>query len=109
MAVILLSFIATSLFLVSLATTEQNYRILNCKVTPVGENLESEFRLKASEKGVRIVYLNLKIGNNSYNPLDLPDEFLPDRWVSRDGCGLGQIMSPCCLCRSISIFYPLDF
>ncbi|CAH3125025.1 unnamed protein product, partial [Porites lobata] len=60
---------------------EQNCRKLNCKVTPVGENLESEFRLKASEKGVRIVYLNLKIGNNSYNPLDLPDEFLPDRWV----------------------------
>ena len=81
MAAILFSFIATSLFLVSLAATKQNYRILNCKVTPVGENLESEFRLKASEKGVRIVYLNLKIGNNSYNPLDLPDEFLPDRWV----------------------------
>ena len=81
MAAILFSFIATSLFLVSLAATKQNYRILNCKVTPVGENLESEFRLKASEKGVRIVYLNLKIGNNSYNPLDLPDEFLPDRWM----------------------------
>ena len=81
MAVILLSFIAASLFLESLTATEQNFRILNCKVTPAGENLESEFRLKASEKGVRIVYLNLKIGNNSYNPLDLPDEFLPDRWV----------------------------
>ena len=81
MAVILLSSIATSLFLVSLAATEQNCRKLNCKVTPVGENLESEFRLKASEKGVRIVYLNLKIGNNSYNPLELQDEFLPDRWV----------------------------
>ena len=81
MAVILLSFIATSLFLESLTATEQNFRILNCKVTPAGENLESEFRLRASEKGVRIVYLNLKIGNNSYNPLDLPDEFLPDRWV----------------------------
>ena len=30
---------------------------------------------------MRVVYLNLKIGNNSYNPLDFPDEFLPDRWV----------------------------
>ena len=37
--------------------------------------------LKASEKGVRTVYLNLKISNNSYNPPDLPDEFLPDRSV----------------------------
>ena len=81
MAVILLSFIATSLSLVSVAANEQNCRKLNCKVLPVGENLESEFRLKASEKGVRIVYLNLKIGNNSYNPLELQDEFLPDRWV----------------------------
>ena len=81
MAVILLSFIASSLFLVSVAANEQNCRKLNCKVLPVRENLESEFRLKASEKGVRVVYLNLKIGNNSYNPLDLPDEFLPNRWV----------------------------
>ena len=81
MAVILLSFIATSLSLVSAAANEQNCRKLNCKVLPVGENLESEFRLKASEKGVRIVYLNLKIGNNSYNPLELQDEFLPDRWT----------------------------
>ena len=81
MAVILLSFIATSLSLVSAAANEQNCRKLNCKVLPVGENLESEFRLKASEKGVRIVYLNLKIGNNSYNPLELQDEFLSDRWV----------------------------
>ena len=81
MAVILLSFFATLLSLVSVAANEQNCRKLNCKVLPVGENLESEFRLKASEKGVRIVYLNLKIGNNSYNPLELQDEFLPDRWV----------------------------
>ena len=81
MALILLSFFATSLFLVSVAANEQNCKRLNCKVLPVGENLESEFQLKASEKGVRIVYLNLKIGNNSYNPLELQDEFLPDRWV----------------------------
>ena len=67
MAVILLSFFATLLSLVSVAANEQSCRKLNCKVLPVGENLESEFRLKASEKGVRIVYLNLKIGNNSYN------------------------------------------
>ena len=52
-----------------------------CKLVPVGEGLASEFHLKASEKGVRMVYLNLKIGNESYNPLELPDEFLPERWV----------------------------
>ena len=81
MAVILLSFIATLLSLVSVAANEQNCRILNCKVLPVGENIASEFRLQASEKGVRMIYLNLKIGNNSYNPLELQDEFQPDRWV----------------------------
>ena len=81
MAVILLSFIATSLFLVSVAANEQNCRKHSCKVLPVGGNVESEFRLKASEKGVRIVYLNLKIGNNSYSPLELQDEFIPDRWM----------------------------
>ena len=81
MAVILLSFIATLFSLVSVAANEQNYRILNCKVEPVGENIASEFRLKASEKGVRMIYLNLKIGNNSYNPLELQDEFQPERWV----------------------------
>ena len=63
------------------AASEQNCSVENCKVLPVGEDLESEFRLKASEKGVRIIYLNLKIGNNSYNPLDLPDEILPNSWT----------------------------
>ena len=81
MAVILLSFIATLLSLVSVAANEQNCRILNCKVAPVGDNIASEFRPKASEEGVRLIYLNLKIGNNSYSPLELQDEFQPDRWV----------------------------
>ena len=68
-------------YLASPAASEQNCSVANCKVLPVGEDLESEFRLKASEQGVRIIYLNLKIGNSSYNPLDLPDEILPDRWM----------------------------
>ena len=68
-------------YLASPAASEQNCSVKNCKVLPVGEDLESEFRLKASEKGVRIIYLNLKIGNNSYNPLDLPDEILPNSWM----------------------------
>ena len=63
------------------AASVQNCGLVNCKVLPVGENIASVFRLKASEKGVRLIYLNLKIGNNSYNPLELQDEFKPDRWV----------------------------
>ncbi|XP_073231609.1 uncharacterized protein [Porites lutea] len=68
-------------FCVSTAAAVQNCSLVNCKVLQVGENIASEFRLKASEKGVRMIYLNLKIGNNSYNPLQLQDEFKPDRWV----------------------------
>ena len=40
-----------------------------------------EFNFQASEKGVRLVYINLVIGNASYDPLELPDVFLPHRWV----------------------------
>ena len=68
-------------FCVSTAASVQNCSLDNCKVLPVGENIASEFRPKASEEGVRLIYLNLKIGNNSYNPLELQDEFQPDRWV----------------------------
>ena len=79
--IVLLLSVACVCYLASPAASEQNCSVKNCKVLPVGEDLESEFRLKASEKGVRIVYLNLKIGNNSYNPLDLPDEILPNSWM----------------------------
>ena len=68
-------------FCVSTAAAVQNCSLVNCKVLPVGENIASEFRLKASEKDVRMIYLNLNIGNDSYNPLELQDEFQPDRWV----------------------------
>ena len=59
----------------------ENCSEVQCKIFLVGEDLASEFRLKASEKGVRLVYINLMIGNATYDPLDLPDEFLPHRWV----------------------------
>ena len=51
-----------------------------CKLLPV-KDFASEFRRKASEKGVRLVYLYLTIDNDSYHPRKLLDEFLPDRWV----------------------------
>ena len=79
--IVLLLSVACVCYLASPAASAQNCSVKNCKVLPVGEYLESEFRLKASEKGVRIIYLNLKIGNNSYNPLELPDEILPNSWM----------------------------
>lgn len=59
----------------------ENCNETQCKLLPVGEGFASEFRRKVNEKGVRLVYLNLKTGNNSYDPLELQDEFLPHRWV----------------------------
>ena len=91
-------------FCVSTAAAVQNCSLVNCKVLPVGENIASEFRLKASEKGVRMIYLNLKIGNNSYNPLELQDEFKPDRWVWARS-NKEQTKNPCFLCRTTTTFY----
>ena len=59
----------------------ENCSKARCKLLPVGGSFASEFRRKASQKGVRMVYLDLWIGNKSYDPLDLKDEFLADRWV----------------------------
>ena len=68
-------------FLIS-STAEQNYSENQCSLVPVGEDLSSEFQLKASEKGVKLVYLHVNItGNDSYSPLNVQDEFLPDWWV----------------------------
>lgn len=52
-----------------------------CKLLPLSKGFASEFRSKAVEKGVRMIYLQLNIGNDSYNPLQTSNEFLPYRWV----------------------------
>ena len=62
------------------STAEQNCGEYQCSLVPVGEDLSSEFQLKASEKGVKLVYLKIT-GNDSYSPLNVQDEFLPDWWV----------------------------
>ena len=75
---ILLPFIC---FLVS-STAELNCSEYQCTLVPVGEDLSSEFQFKASEDGVKLIYLQVKIiGNDSYGALNVPDEFLPDWWV----------------------------
>ena len=68
-------------FLVS-STAEQNCSEYQCSLFPVREDLSSEFQLKVSKKEVKLVYLQVKIiGNDSYSPLNVQDEFLPDWWV----------------------------
>ena len=68
-------------FLSSCQAEAENYSEAQCKVLTVGEGTASKFRGNASEKGVRIVYLNLKFRNDSYRPLESKKEFLPNRWV----------------------------
>ena len=68
-------------FLSSCQAKPENCSEAQCKVVPVGKGTASEFRFKASEKGVRIVYLDLKFRNDSYRPLESENEFLPNRWV----------------------------
>ena len=68
-------------FLSSCQAKPESCSEAQCKVLPVGKGTASEFRVKASEKGVRIVYLDLKFRNDSYRPLESENEFLPNRWV----------------------------
>ena len=56
-------------------------RDVDCRLLPTDKDISTEFRLQASGERVKMVYLNLKIGNGSYHPLELADEFLPERWV----------------------------
>ena len=75
-------FLAVLCLSVVSCTSRKDCNEVQCKlILPAGEDLATEFQFKASEKGVRMVYLNLEIGNDSYNPLDVKDEFLPNRWV----------------------------
>lgn len=56
-------------------------RDVDCRLLPTDKDISTEFRHQASKKRVKMVYLNLKIGNGSYHPLKLPDKFLPERWI----------------------------
>ena len=61
----------------------ENCRETQCRLLPVGD-VASEFRSEASKEGVRLVYMNLDIGNASYNDEFLFDDFfvfLPYRWI----------------------------
>ena len=61
-------------------TAEQDEDV-DCRLLSTSKDISADFHLKASGKGVKMVYLNLKIGNDSYHPLEKVDKFLPERWV----------------------------
>ena len=82
MAVEFIGFFSVLLFFLSSCQAKpDNCSEAKCQVLLVGEGTASKLRVKASEKGVRIVYLDLKFRNDSYRPLESENEFLPNRWV----------------------------
>ena len=83
MALILrFAFFAPLLLLYQCEAKAEGCSETQCLLLTDGDDLvASEFHFKASENGVRLVYINLVIGNASYDPLELPDVFLPHRWV----------------------------
>ena len=52
-----------------------------CKLVLVGQNPAIKFQQLASEEGVRLVYFNLEIGNNSVHPLESNERLLAKRWI----------------------------
>ena len=76
------AFIALLLLPYQCEAKAENCRQTQCLLLPVvDEPVAAEFHFKASQNGVRLVYINLVIGNASYDPLELPDVFLPHRWI----------------------------
>jgi len=73
---------------------EQNCIEVQCKLLPVGVDVLSEFLSKASEKALRLVYLNLEIGNDTYHPLELEDEFRPEIWLWAKSIGDPMLSLP---------------
>ena len=52
-----------------------------CKLVIVGQNPAVTFQKLASEEGVRLVFFNLEIGNNSVHPLESMERLLAKRWI----------------------------
>ena len=76
---------AVSLVIVSiLASSVQSESACNetqCTLLPVKRDVVRKFQTLAAEKGVRIIYLNLEIGNDSYHPLESKERYFARRWV----------------------------
>ena len=55
--------------------------VSQCKLVPVRGDFAFTFQRLATEKGVRLVYFDLQIGNNSIHPLESSERFLAKRWI----------------------------
>ena len=80
MAVVNVSLIIISILLSS-ARANPTCNETQCKLLPIGEDVVVKFQEMAAEKGVRIIYLNTEMGNDSYHPLESNERFFAERWV----------------------------
>ena len=80
MAVVNVSLIIISILLSS-ARANPTCNETQCKILPIGEDVVVKFQEMAAEKGVRIVYLNTEMGNDSNHPLESNERFFAERWV----------------------------
>ena len=72
----------TTLVLASSVKAQQSCNgTTQCKLLPTGRDVVFRFKKLAAEKGVRLIYLDLEIGNDSYNPLESNERFFAKRWV----------------------------
>ena len=75
---------AIFLIAVCLSATSAVHKVCGvgqCKLVLVGQNPAVKFQQLVSEEGVRLVYFNLEIGNNSVHPLESNERLLAKRWI----------------------------
>ena len=80
MAVVNVSLFIISILLSS-ARSNPTCNETQCKLLPIGEDVVLKFQELAAEEGVRIIYLNTEMGNDSYHPLESNERFFAKRWV----------------------------
>ena len=71
----------TIVVLASSVKAQKTCNETQCKLLPVGKEVASRFQTLVAEKGVKMIYLDLKIGNDGYHPLDSNERFFGKRWV----------------------------
>ena len=52
-----------------------------CKLLLTGRDVVFRFKTLTAEKGVRLIHLDLEIGNDSYDPLESNKRFFAKRWI----------------------------
>ena len=71
----------TAIWFLAYSAAQQPCGVSQCKLVPVRGDQAFTFQQLASEEGIRLVYFDLEIGNNSVHPLESSERFLAKRWI----------------------------